>query len=108
MEPELPSTESDPDMLIQPTKVLSRVFRQKAGATTLKVQVHWDDESSALVMLEDEQDLRRKFPEAPAWGQAASQQGGYVVMPRDMRRRRRKQVWKARCTTSDKGSTSCG
>jgi hypothetical protein len=108
VEPDLPSTESDPAMIIQPTQVLARVFRPQAGASALKVKIRWGDESAALVTMEDEQDLRQRFPEAPAWGQVASQQGGYVMTPRDMRRRRCKQAWKARCALSDNRRASCG
>jgi len=64
---------------------LARVFRPQAGASALKVRDRWGNDSVALVTMEDEQDLRHRFLEAPAWGQAASQQGvngGLQTLPR--------------------------
>lgn len=62
-------------MIIQTIQVLAHVFRPQAGASVLKVKVCWGNDSAALVTMEDEQDLRHRFLEAPVWGQAVSQQG---------------------------------
>lgn len=70
------SSDTDPVMIIQPTHVLARVYRPHAGASAMKLKIRWGDDPAALVTMEDEQDLRRRFPMAPAWGQAVFQEGG--------------------------------
>ena len=70
---------------------------RSAGATAMKLCVRWGFEPIALITMADEHDLRRWYLDAPAWGQVAFQEGGYVMSHKDMRRRFRKQAWKKRC-----------
>lgn len=64
------------------------------GATSLKVKVSSCDDESSLATLEDVQELRNHFSNAPIWGQAASQEGRYVMTKRALRCER-KRAWKA-------------
>jgi len=69
---------TDPDDLVSPVAIVERAFKGVGGATSARVRVQWNF-ASRLLSWEDEADLRRRFPKASAWGQAAFQ-GGENVM----------------------------
>lgn len=69
---------TDPTDSPIPVAMLDRALKGAGGATSSRVLVQWNS-ASQLISWEDEQDLRRRFPGAPAWGQAASEGGGNVM-----------------------------
>ena len=50
----------------------------RGGRPVNQVLVHWSNSDDVLDSWEDEDALRQQFPRAAAWGQAASQERGYV------------------------------
>lgn len=70
---------SDPEEQLYPVAILDRKFIRRAGSTVQRTQVQWSTLSPNLATWEDEDDLKRRFPEASAWGQAASKGGGNVT-----------------------------
>ncbi|KAK1608406.1 hypothetical protein QYE76_032079 [Lolium multiflorum] len=64
-----------------PFKVLQRRMIRKGASTVSQVLVHWSGMDESLATWEDAEALRQHFPAAPAWGQAASQEGGIVNDP---------------------------
>jgi len=63
---------------VAPVLLLSRALKRVGGACAPRVLVQWNM-ASRLQSWEDEQDLCRRYPDAPAWGQAASAGGGSVM-----------------------------
>jgi hypothetical protein len=55
------------------------LFVPRAGSTAKRIRVLWDVLGPKLISCEDEQDLRRRYPEAPTWGQAGGKGGGNVM-----------------------------
>lgn len=68
---DLSSVCTDPEQLLLPVEVLDRAFTPKAGATAPRVKVRWAHLLDHMATWEDEVDLRRRHPDATAWGQAA-------------------------------------
>ena len=67
----------EPDVHLQvPLKVLQRRMVRKGSSTVSQVLIQWSDVPVELATWEDTEALRQRFPAAPAWGQAASQEGG--------------------------------
>jgi len=62
--------------LPEPVKVLETRLYQRGGDTKAQVLVQWRDQPATLATWEDQHELLHRFPDAPAWGQAGSQQGG--------------------------------
>lgn len=58
--------------------LLRRALVPHGGATSSRVLIRWTSAPSHLDTWEAEDDLRRRFPDAPAWGQAVSYGGGNV------------------------------
>jgi hypothetical protein len=57
---------TDLEEQLLPVAILDKKFVGRAGSTTQRAQVQWTNLSSKLATWEDEQDLRRRFPKAPA------------------------------------------
>ena len=69
------------DALQFPAKVLDRRVQTKDHVTVSQVLVQWSSWPPSLATWEDEAALRAKFPVAPAWGQAVSEEEGDVRAP---------------------------
>jgi hypothetical protein len=67
---ELDSIVHGPVVALAPIQVLEQLFVPRAGSTAKRIRVLWDGPGPKYISCEDEQDLRRRYPEAPAWGQA--------------------------------------
>lgn len=61
-----------------PLQVVKRRTISRGGRPVNQVLVHWSNSDDVLDSWEDEDALRQQFPRAAAWGQAASQERGYV------------------------------
>ncbi|XP_024314628.1 uncharacterized protein LOC112270762 [Brachypodium distachyon] len=76
------------DLAIFPLQVTEEILAhhtiQRGAASVQQVQVKWSELPPDLATWEDQAELRRRFPAAPAWGQAVSEGGGDVpsVSPR--------------------------
>jgi hypothetical protein len=67
----------DPEMQV-PFQVLQHRLVRKGAMTVSQVLVQWTHQPKSLATWEDAEALRQHFPAAPAWGQAASEDGGVV------------------------------
>lgn len=61
-----------------PALILQRRVVMRGAKRVLQVLVQWSNGSTKLATWEDLETLKQMFPRAPAWGQAASQQGKIV------------------------------
>jgi hypothetical protein len=59
-----------------PERILQHRLGSSAGKQVPQVRVQWSNWPPELATWENLEDLRQRFPAAPAWGQAASQGGG--------------------------------
>ena len=67
----------DPDIALQfPEQILSKRLLTKGVHQVQQALIKWSGWPPSLATWEDLEALRQRFPAAPAWGQAASQQGG--------------------------------
>lgn len=66
------------DITIEPLQFLERALVPDAGATAERVRVRWAGLPADLTSWEDAADLCRRYPTAPAWGQAVPQGRGNV------------------------------
>jgi len=66
------------DILQVPSRLLQRRLRQQGPVTVSQVLVQWSGQPESLATWEDHDDLKRRFPRVPAWGQAGIQEGGNV------------------------------
>jgi hypothetical protein len=64
-------------------RVLQRRLRQQGSVAVSQVLIQWLGQPEALATWEDQDDLCRRFPRAPAWGQAGLQGRGSVTMAPD-------------------------
>ncbi|KAK1617297.1 hypothetical protein QYE76_022814 [Lolium multiflorum] len=64
-----------------PERVLARRRRILGNTTLLEGKVVWSGVSDNLATWDNLQELKKRFPEAPAWGQAGSQGEGDVTNP---------------------------
>lgn len=67
---------SDPGTQLSPVAVLDTKYIGRAGSSAQQIKVKWSGLSQALTTWGDEQDLRRQYPKAEAWGKASSKGGG--------------------------------
>jgi len=74
----------DDDATMEPVCVLGFRLARRAGASAFRIKVQWATHHDALITEADESDLRHRFPNAPAWGQAGSQGEGNVVTKRTL------------------------
>ena len=75
---DLSSVSTDPFVEVSPVAVLDHKLVAHAGAVVPRVKIQWSGMPSTLATWEDEKDLRRRFPSAPAWGHAGFQGRGNV------------------------------
>ncbi|XP_047060867.1 uncharacterized protein LOC124667648 [Lolium rigidum] len=66
------------DVLQVPTRILQRRLRQQGPVAVTQALIQWSGQPEALATWEDYDDLKRRFPRAPAWGQAGPQGRGSV------------------------------
>jgi hypothetical protein len=76
---DLSSVCSDPDASSLPVAMLQRAFKGKAGASSLKALIQWDTPSQ-LCTWENEDDMKRRYQQTSAWGQADSEEGRNVMI----------------------------
>jgi hypothetical protein len=62
-----------------PEHVLDRRLTKRGNASITQVLIKWSTLGEELATWEDYYVLRRRFPLAPAWGQAEFQGGGSVM-----------------------------
>lgn len=80
--PVLPTLHPVAGQLAVPGKILQRRLRRRGNKMVLQVLVEWSGVSSPATTWENLEELRHRFPVAPAWGQADFQDGGNVT-PRE-------------------------
>jgi hypothetical protein len=72
------------DILLVPSRLLQRRLRQQGPVSVSQVLVQWSGQPETLATWEDHDDLKRRFPRAPVWGQAGFQGGENVnIVPDD-------------------------
>lgn len=77
-EDDISQVPDDPMTPVTPIQFLdSRSCRLGASSVT-QILVRWKDLPSSLTTWEEVEDLHRRYPRCPAWGQAGSQEGGNV------------------------------
>lgn len=59
-----------------PAQILDHRFIRKGSKMVEQVQIRWTGDAPAATTWENPRELRRRFPAAPAWGQAGTQGGG--------------------------------
>lgn len=64
---------------LQPEEILDRRVVKKANASYLQVLIKWTTLPASTATWEDYEVLRRRFPDAATWGQAATPAGGSVT-----------------------------
>lgn len=68
----------DPSQTVSPVSFLKSRMICKGSSTLFQIQVQWSRLPSMLTTWEEVVDLRRRFPQSAAWGQAAFQGGENV------------------------------
>jgi len=76
---ELDSVSTDPFLDVSPVAVIDHQLIPHAGTVVPRVKIQWTGMTAAMATWEDEADMRRRFPSAPAWGHAGSQGEGSVT-----------------------------
>jgi hypothetical protein len=66
------------DGLQVPQSILQKRVASSGSEVRLQALIQWSGLPASLATWEDVEALRQRFPRAPAWGQAASHQGGNV------------------------------
>lgn len=61
-----------------PMRVLHRRLRRRGDAAVPQGLIQWSDQPDSLATWEDLEELKQRFPRAPAWGQAGLQGKGSV------------------------------
>ena len=56
--------------------ILQRRFHRRGNASVPQGLIQWSDQPDALATWEDLEELKQRFPHAPAWGQAGFQGAG--------------------------------
>lgn len=72
----LPDADTAPAL---PVAVLDSRTVQKGSSTITKLLVQWSDQPAALATWEEIHDLHRRYPDAPACGQAVFRGGGSLM-----------------------------
>jgi hypothetical protein len=62
-------------------EILARHVRRLGATNLIEVLVRWSGLTDSLATWENVQVLKRCFPNAPAWGQAGSEEEGDVMDP---------------------------
>lgn len=76
VESDLDSVPVDPQAVLTPLALLDSRMIQKGASSVAQVQVHWSSLPASMTTWEEVQDLRRRFPTSPTWGQAVCQEEG--------------------------------
>ena len=63
--------------------VLQRRLRHQGAVAVSQILVQWSGQPEELATWEDHDDLKRRFPRAPAWGQVGIQGRGSVSADTD-------------------------
>lgn len=63
------------DNLNTPLKILDRRWHRNSRKIREQGLVRWQDEAATQDTWEDVEDLKRRFPQAPTWGQVGSEEG---------------------------------
>nr|XP_045084693.1 uncharacterized protein LOC123494100 [Aegilops tauschii subsp. strangulata] len=66
---------------LTPSEILDRRLVKRGNAALLQVLIRWSDLPADFATWEDYVALEKRFPQAAAWGQAASQGEGTVISP---------------------------
>jgi hypothetical protein len=82
---------SNPEAPILPVEILSKRQVKRGAHLISQVQVRWSGLDAGMSTWENEEELRFKFPEAPAWGQAAFEGGRNVTDRRTRKWRQRRE-----------------
>lgn len=91
----------DPSEALQPVSFVASRVVQKGASMISQIQVWWSACSPSLLTWEEAEDLHRRFPKSPAWGQAGFQGRGNV---RATKRKVRRLKPDARPTTEVKSN----
>jgi hypothetical protein len=85
----LPPVLADADQELlpdEPQRVLQRRPYLRGSTVRTQALVQWSSMPESLATWEDEAQLRARFPRSPAWGQAATEEGGNVTIRTGSRR----------------------
>lgn len=82
VQPVLPTLHPVAGQLAVPGKILQRRLQRRGNKMVVQVLVEWSGVSSPATTWENLEELRHRFPVAPAWGQADFQDGSNVT-PRE-------------------------
>ncbi|WVZ61926.1 hypothetical protein U9M48_011733 [Paspalum notatum var. saurae] len=69
----------DPFACMIPEAILERKQAPRGNSVVSQVLVRWTSLPDSMATWDEEIDLRRRYPKAPAWGQAGIQGEGYVT-----------------------------
>jgi hypothetical protein len=69
----------EPPDFQEPEKILARRSRSLGSSTVREGLIRWTGMADTLATWENLQELRHRFPSAPAWGQAGSEEKGDVT-----------------------------
>jgi hypothetical protein len=69
----------DPTLTVMPVQFLGSRLSRKGASTVSQILVQWDALPESLATWEEAEDLHRRFPKCPAWGQAGFRGGGNVT-----------------------------
>jgi len=61
---------TDPEVVVQPVQLTGAGMVLKGASAVAQIQVCWSSQPSSLSTWEEANDLRRRYPANPAWGQA--------------------------------------
>uniref|UniRef100_A0A0A9D935 Tf2-1-like SH3-like domain-containing protein n=1 Tax=Arundo donax TaxID=35708 RepID=A0A0A9D935_ARUDO len=84
--PVLPPESSDSYQV--PLSILDRHLHQVGTKAISQVLIHWSSLPISLVIWENEDQLKKRFPKAPAWGQTGTQGEGIVTTSSTTSRRK--------------------
>ena len=96
------------DLVAIPFKILARGWRKKANKMVEQVLMHWSSSTASAATWEDYEELRSRFPAAPAWGQAGSQEGRDVRDPSESGVEEKNSLPAASCTAEEPTSGDNG
>jgi hypothetical protein len=68
----------EPPDFQEPEKILARRSRSLGSSTVREGLIRWTGMADTLATWENLQELRHRFPSAPAWGQAGSEERGML------------------------------
>ena len=75
----LASLASVTDIALEPLQIIERAYVPHGGATATRVRIRWTGLPPDMTSWEDANDLCRRYPRAPAWGQAVLHGKGNVT-----------------------------